>query len=100
LILVLGLVCAGVGGFVFAIPRDGCVFAGVSLMAIGALNILFHRVTGRQYYKRAQALPPFFASPWLWLGQDGIQHMFLGIGLILAAGGFVLLLRSVWPLPP
>jgi len=71
-------------------------FGGECLLLIGAMNILFHRRFGRQVYTRGNTGPPFVAKFWDSGGEKGAQLLYLGIGIILALVGCVLLIESVW----
>jgi hypothetical protein len=71
-------------------------FAGVFFLIVGAMNILFHRRFGRQVYTRGHSGPPFVAKVWDAGGEKGAQLLYLGIGIILAVVGCVLLIESVW----
>ena len=64
------------------------------MLAIGALNVLFYKSTGRNFFAKTQSGRPFVASFWAHSGEKGIQFLFLGMGIILAVAGCVLLIRS------
>jgi hypothetical protein len=71
------------------------MLAGGFLLALGAMNILLHRLIGRQMFAWSRPLPAFAARFWALQGERGVQVFYLGIGIILAIGGCVLLIRSV-----
>jgi hypothetical protein len=87
--------------FVGAIlPSHPGALGGGFFLAIGAVNVLFYKSTGRKFFAKTQSSPPFVASFWAHSGERGTQLLFLGIGLILAAAGFILLvLGSVQKAP-
>ena len=72
----------------------GGKFLGGSLLAVGALNALFYKKTGRKFFAKTQSSRPFVAGFWARIGEQGCQLLYLGIGIILAAGGCVLLIMG------
>lgn len=67
---------------------------GAFFLGIGALNALFYKSTGRKFFARAQSSRPFVANFWARSGERGIQLLFLGIGIILALAGSVLVIEG------
>ena len=47
-----------------------------------------------QQFKQVHSMYPLVFNFWKRIGQDGIQLLYLGIGIILAAAGLFLLIRS------
>jgi hypothetical protein len=68
------------------------VLGGGFFLAIGALNALFYKSTGRKFFARTQSSPPFVANFWAHGGERGTQLLFLGMGIILAVAGCVLII--------
>ena len=80
------------GVLYLALPSpNGGKFLGGCLFAIGALNAIFYKKTGRKFFATTQSSRPFVARFWLCIGEWGTQFMYLGIGIILAVGGCILL---------
>ena len=96
LIVLLILILAGMIGLLVAIPSDphSDRFFGACLIGAGAMNALLHRRIGRQVFKQVHSMSPVFSNFWKRIGQDGTQLLYLGIGIILAAAGLFLLIRS------
>ena len=69
-------------------------FGGGFFLAIGAINIVFHRSIGRQAYGKVQSKPPFISKFWEVGGEKGAQLLYLGIGIICAVVGCVLLIAA------
>jgi hypothetical protein len=90
----LVVLAAGVGWLASKFPPDGDRFAGGCFLLIGAMNILFHRKFGRQIYRNAQSMSPFVSKFWDVGGEKGTQLLYLGIGIVFAVVGCVLLIRS------
>jgi hypothetical protein len=65
---------------------DRFVFGGF-FFAIGITNLLFYKTTGRKLFAKTQASPPFVARVWARVGENGVQLLFLGIGIIFALAG-------------
>ena len=80
--------------FVIAIPSIAYRPLGACFAVIGAFNIAMHRTFGRQVQRQAQSMP-LAAEFWNRLGTDGTQSLYLGIGLILACVGCLLLIKTV-----
>jgi len=94
LIALLILIAAGITFLLFVIPSSGTRFIGTALVAAGAFNVLLHRTFGRQAFDWTRSIPSFVAKFWQFIGQEGAQFLYLGIGSILAAAGFFLLITS------
>ena len=97
LIALLILILAGMVGLLVAVPWEphSDRFFGACLVGAGAMNILLHRRIGRQHFKQVQSMWPAVSNVWKRIGQDGIQILYLGVGIILAAAGLFFLLRSL-----
>ena len=94
LVPLLAVISAGVGFLAYHVPPSGRRLGGGFLLAIGAMNILFHRKIGRQVFDRAHSMRPIVARFWDYGGEKGTQLLYLGIGVILAIAGCVLLIES------
>jgi len=70
---------------------DHFLFGGFFLV-IGTANVVFGKTSGRKFFARTQASPPFVARVWARAGEKGVQVLFLGIGIILAAAGCVVII--------
>ena len=88
IILFLALFAAGIAFILYVVASipDGKLL-GVSFLAIGIANSLLYKVTARKMFTRTQSSPPFIARVWLVSGEKGLQILYLGIGIILAAAG-------------
>jgi len=95
-VALLVVIAAGVSVLASRLPPDMSRFAGGFFLAIGAMNILFHRRFGRQVYGRAHSMSPFVSKFWDVGGEKGAQLLYLGIGIIFAVVGCVLLIRSAY----
>jgi hypothetical protein len=74
-------------------PWPDRFFFGGFFIAIGIANVLFYKTTGRKFFAKMQASPPFVARVWARGGENGVQVLFLGIGIVFAvAGGVVIIL--------
>ena len=87
-----------VGGMTFmlyvAVPLPDSKLIGGFLLLIGVLNAPFSRILGR-FYSRTSARP-FVGWFWNQCGEKGAQLFFLGIAVILAlAGGILVIFGSV-----
>jgi hypothetical protein len=71
------------------------MFFGGALLAIGVLNILFHRRFGRQVFRRSISNPPFFGNIWSPIGERGVQLFYLGVGIVLAVIGSVFMIVGI-----
>jgi hypothetical protein len=91
----LAFITVGIGWLVYVIPPPGRLEGGF-LFAVGAMNVLFHRRFGRQVFVRGRSMKPKIVSRfWEYGGERGAQLLYLGIGMILAAAGCALLIKSV-----
>jgi hypothetical protein len=90
-LVVLAAWMAGVIYYVI-LPSHSGRLLGVFFVAIGALNVLFCKTTARKFFAKTQSSPPFVAGFWARSGERGVQLLFLGIGIILAVGGCVLII--------
>jgi hypothetical protein len=90
----LGLIFAGVTGLILSVPSSESKFLGGCLLGVGAIQIALHRKFGQQTFDWVQTMPAFVANFWRRLGSDGIQFLYLSIGIILVAGGTFVLVRS------
>jgi len=88
------IVAAGMGGFAYSLPSDLSWPAGGFLLAIGAMDVLFHRQFGRQVYRRAHSMPAFVSKFWDVGEEKGAQLLYLGIGIICVVAGCVLLIAA------
>jgi hypothetical protein len=93
-VALLILLAAGMAGFVLMVPSDSIRFLGMCLITAGAFNMLLHRRFGRQNYRWSQGSPAFIANFWERIGENGTQIIYFGIGIILAAAGSFLLIKS------
>jgi len=93
-VALLLVIAAGVSWLLYRIPPSVGRLPGGFLLAIGALNILLHRRLGRQIFAWGHSMSPIVARFWERGGETGAQLLYLGIGLILAVAGCVLLIRS------
>ncbi len=95
-VVLLILILGGVIGLLVVIPSDPHLnrFFGACLIGAGAMNALLHRRIGRQHFKLVHSMSPVISNFWKRIGQGGIQLLYLGIGVILAATGLFLLIRS------
>jgi len=91
-IFFLVVIAAGMSWFVYAVPPSR--LAAGFLLAIGAMNILFYRRFGRQIFGWAHSMPSIVARFWERGGEKGAQLLYLGIGIILAVAGCILLIKS------
>ena len=94
-IILLFLICSGMSWLLFVVPTSLYRFVGICLIASGAFNVLMYRRFGRQNFDWAHSMPPFVLNFWDYIGKDGAQFLYLGIGVILATCGTFLLIRSL-----
>jgi hypothetical protein len=92
---VLVIIAAGVCWLLYQIPPSLGRLTGVFLLAIGVLNLFLHRRIGRQIFSWVHSMPTVVARFWDCGGQEGSQLLYLGIGIILAVSGAVLLIKSL-----
>jgi hypothetical protein len=96
LFTLLGFTSVGLGVLVYVIPSDLGRFFGGCLLAVGAMNILFHRSFGRKVFGSGRSMrPPIISRFWGQVGQPGAQLLYLGIGIILSVAGGVLIVKSI-----
>ena len=74
-----------------ALPLPGARLGGGFFLAIGVMNTLFYKRTGQKMFARGRSSWAFVARFWICLGENGTQFLFLGIGVILAVAGCILL---------
>jgi hypothetical protein len=96
LVIAVLVVLAGWMAFILYMLRplqnqDRLLFGGFFL-AIGVTNVLFCKTSARKLFAKTQAGPPFVASVWGYVGQKGVQVLFLGIGIIFFAAGCVVVI--------
>jgi hypothetical protein len=70
---------------------DHFLFAGFFL-AIGITNVVFWRTSGRRFFARTKACPPFVARVWARVGEKGVQVLFLGVGIIFGVAGCIVII--------
>ena len=73
---------------------DGKLY-GLFFLAIGALNLLFYKRIGREFYAKTQSRRPLVANIWARLGEKGLQVLYLGVGIIFATAGCVVIIADV-----
>jgi hypothetical protein len=92
IIATLVLIAIGVAIILYvALPLPGAKFGGWFFLAIGIMNLLSYKGTGRNLFARAQSSLPLIRDFWARSGEKGTQLLFLGIGVILAVAGCILL---------
>ena len=89
------VIFAGVSFLAYRVDPSGRRLGGGFFLAIGAMNILFHRRFGRQAFGRGHSMRLIVARFWDYGGEKGAQLLYLGIGVIFAIVGCVLLIESV-----
>ena len=96
LVIVLLLLIASVSAVVFYVmlPLPSAKLAGWFSLTIGLLNVAFHRGTGRDMFARGQSSWSYVSSFWVRVGENGTQLLYLGIGIILAVGGLIVLVAG------
>ncbi len=76
---------------VFRPLPDRLLFGGFFL-AIGITNVLFSKRSGRKFFAKTQIGPSFITRFWAYVGEQGVEVLFLGVGVIFAiAGCFVMI---------
>jgi hypothetical protein len=75
-------------------PWPDRFFFGGFFLAIGIANVLFYKTIGREFFAKTQASPPFVARVWATAGEKGVQVLCLGIGIIFAVAGCVVMLAG------
>jgi hypothetical protein len=92
----LALIATGVAFILYeAIPLPSSKWIGGFLLGIGTLNVLLHKRTGQKFFAKAQSSRPHLARFWASSGEKGTKLLFLGIGIILAVAGCVLIVLGV-----
>src|SRR5580692_10093330 len=61
---------------------SGTKWLGGFFLMIGSMNLLLYRKGGRKLFSRTQSFPPFFSKFWTYIGENGVQFLFLGLGVI------------------
>jgi hypothetical protein len=91
----LVLIAVGIVFIVYvALPLPGAKLGGGFFLVIGVMNVLSYKRTGRKMFALAQSSWPFVARFWARSGENGTQLLFLGIGVILAVAGGILLVAG------
>jgi hypothetical protein len=72
---------------------DGKLLGGF-FIALGLMNSLSCEATSRKLFSKTQSSPPFVAKVGAHIGEKGLQTLYLGIGVILALAGAVVILVS------
>jgi hypothetical protein len=90
----LALVLAALISRALAIPSASSRFLGVCLVGVGIWYIAAHRKTGQWAFRQGQRLP-LVSGLWRWLGKEGAQALYLGIGVALVAVGLGLLTTAL-----
>ena len=91
----LVLIAFGVGLILFVVlPLPGAKLGGGFFLAIGVMNVLSYKRTGQKIFARAKSSRPLVAKFWVRAGENGTQLLFLGIGVILAVAGCILLIAG------
>jgi len=93
-IATLVVICAGLVWLSLQVPQNLCRFAGSFLVCVGALNVFLSPTLGKQSRAWARSMPPFVANFWERSGEKGAQFLYLGVGIVLATVGILLLLKS------
>ena len=93
---VIGLLTFFAGGNVFILyvtqPWPDSKLFGSFFLAVGASNVLFYKSTGRRFFAITQSRRPFVARVWAVGGEKGLQVFVLGMGIILALAGCVVII--------
>jgi hypothetical protein len=76
------------------LPLPGAKLGGGFFLAIGVMNVLFYKRTGQKMFALGQSSRPFVARVWTRGGENGTQLLVLGIGIILAGAGGILLVAG------
>jgi hypothetical protein len=66
---------------------------GVCLIIVGALLMMFSGALGRSAIKQSRSLPANIVKVWDFFGVEGLQRLYLGLGIVLAIAGLVELVR-------
>lgn len=67
---------------------------GVFLFAFGAVQVLLYKRTARKYYAKAQSDRPLVARFWTQIEPRGTELFLLGVGIIIALAGCILLVAG------
>jgi hypothetical protein len=91
----LVIIAAGVAVFVYLIlPSHPGALIGGFLLAIGLLQIISYRSGGRRFFAKTQSAWHHVAKFWARSGEHGTQLLLLGVGIILAVAGCVLIVAG------
>jgi hypothetical protein len=91
----LVLIAVGILFIVYmALPLPGAKLGGGFFLALGVMNVLTYKRAGRKMFTLAQSSWPFVARVWARNGENGPQLLILGIGVILAIAGGILLVAG------
>jgi hypothetical protein len=72
-------------------PLANSLLFGGFFLTIGIANVAFCKTTGRKFFAKTQTGPTFVARVWAIGGEKGVQVLFLGIGIIFAVAGFIVM---------
>ena len=93
---VIGLLAFVAGGMVFILyvarPWPDSKLFGSFFLAVGVCNVLFYKSTGRRFFAITQSSRSFIAHVWAVGGEKGLQVFVLGMGIILALAGCVVII--------
>jgi len=73
---------------------DGKLLEGGFFLAIGVLHVLFYKRTRKKFFARTQTGWRLGAKLWARIGEGGTQVLYLGIGIILAVAGCILVIAG------
>jgi hypothetical protein len=90
----VGAVGVGFVLVIVTIPTQGDSFFGGCLLVFGSLHVLLYRRIGTSAFRQTQAMPEFIARVWNEVGESGVQHLYLGIGITTLSAGIFLLVRA------
>jgi hypothetical protein len=90
----LALVLAALVSWALAVPSASGRFLGICLVGIGILYVALYRKSGQWAFRQGEGLP-LVSGLWRWLGKEGAQALYLGIGVALVAVGFGLLTTAL-----
>jgi hypothetical protein len=74
------------------LPSDAGQFIGVVFLAVGAVEVALHRMSARWTFKQGISMP-LVSGFWKRVGPEGVQELYLGIGLVLMAAGSLFLVK-------
>ena len=89
---VLVLASASMIILLFDTTAEQSRFFGICLIVTGAIFSAMHLTTGRLGFRLGSAFP-LGSDLWKRIGLKGVQRLDLGVGLVLLAGGCLLLLK-------